>query len=159
MKRTDLPEHLRRLAANVPYVTLASVCPDGRPWNTPVWGYFDDHMNLYWASWPGNQHSRNIACDPHIFVVLYDSHASEGEGFGLYLQMEARMLCSKQAISRARRVYTTTFGEDLTHEPFTGDCPRRLYKAMPRKLWCNSDGYIQDNFIDIRRELTMSGSN
>jgi general stress protein 26 len=123
MKRTDLPQELHPLVGGTPYVTIASVCPDGSPWNTPVWGYFDDELNLYWASWPNNQHSRNIASNPRIFVVLYDSHAPEGEATGLYMEMTARVLSSKRAIAQGRKVYTTNFGENLTHEPFAGECP------------------------------------
>jgi len=80
MKCTDLPPELRNILAEVPYATLATVCPDRTPWNTPVWACFDDVLNMYWASWPGNQHSRNIADNPSIFVVVYKSNAQEGMG-------------------------------------------------------------------------------
>lgn len=155
MKRTDLPQRLQKILTEVPYVTLASVCPGGQPWNTPVWGYFDDRLNLYWASWPKNQHSQNITLSPDIFVVVYDSRAPEGDGIGIYLEMTAKMLTGKTDIEKARRVYATDFGESLLHEPFTGECPRRLYKATPRKLWFNSDAYIKGNFIDVRREIKI----
>ncbi|HTH71910.1 MAG TPA: pyridoxamine 5'-phosphate oxidase family protein [Candidatus Pristimantibacillus sp.] len=154
MKRTDLPPQLSKILTEVPYVTLASVCPDGRPWNTPVWGCFDDVLNLYWASWPKNQHSQNVAHDPRIFVVSYDSRATEGDGLGIYMEMTAKMLTGKREIEQARKIYTTNFGEDLQHEPFTGKCPRRLYKATVQKIWFNSDAYIKGNFVDIRREVT-----
>lgn len=153
MKRTDLPSRLRKILAEVPYVTLASVCPDGRPWNTPVMGRFDDELNLYWASWPKNQHSQNVAQNPNIFVVIYDSRAPEGDGIGIYIEMRVKMLTRKADIAKARQVYTTNFGEDLQHEPFLGECPRRLYRATPCKLWFNSDAYIKGNFIDVRQEI------
>lgn len=153
MKRTSLPTELRRILTEVPYVTLATVCPDGKPWNTPVWGYFDDDLHLYWASWPRNQHSLNIARDPRIFVVMYQSDAPEGEAVGIYLEMTARKLTRPAEIAAARQVYATNFGENLQHEPFTGACPRRLYKATPQRVWSNSDAYIQGNFIDVRREI------
>jgi hypothetical protein len=154
MKRTDLPPRLQKLVTEVPYVTLASVCSDGKPWNTPVWGCFDQDLNLYWASWPRNQHSCNIARDPRIFVVVYDSRTPEGEAIGLYLEMQAKMLTGKREIAQARKIYTTTFGEDLTHEPFKGICPRRLYKATPHNIWHNDDAYIQGNFVDVRKQLS-----
>lgn len=153
MKRTDLSLKLQKILKEVPYVTIASVCPDGRPWNTPVWGAFDDDLNLYWASWPKNQHSLNIAQCPKLFAVMYDSRAAEGDGLGIYIEMEAAMLTQKQDIDAARKVYTTNFGENLQHEPFTGACPRRLYKAVPQRLWFNGDAYIKGNFIDVRREV------
>jgi len=108
---------------------------------------------MYWASWPGNQHSRNIAGNPNIFVVVYRSNAGEGDGLGVYLEMTARELTRSAEIAAARRIYTTDFGEDLSHEPFKGGCPRRLYKAVPRRVWCNTDAYIRGNFVDKRREI------
>lgn len=156
MKRTDLPRKLQQILTEVPYVTLASVCPDGKPWNTPVYGCFDKDLNLYWASWPKNQHSLNIAQSPRIFAVVYDSRAAEGDGLGIYIEMNAKMLTGKREIAQGRKIYTTNFGETLDHQPFTGLCPRRLYKASARRLWYNSDAYIKSNFIDVRREVVVS---
>lgn len=153
MKRTDLPAQLAKILTEVPYVTVASVCPNGEPWNTPVRAYFDENLSLYWASWPKNQHSRNIAHTPHIFAVVYDSTASGDDALGLYMEMTARMLTKTLEIEQARTVYITNFGENLEHGPFIGECPRRLYKATVRKIWYNSDDYIDGNFIDVRRKI------
>jgi general stress protein 26 len=154
MKRTELPPSLRQLLEDVPYVTLATVCPTGKPWNTPVFGCFDDELNLYWASWPKNQHSRNIERNRHVFVVAFRSDAPEGEGFGIYLEMKAEKLSDAKDIAAARKIYTSSFGENFDHEPFIGDCPRRLYKAVPQRVWSNSDAYIKGAFVDIRRQVT-----
>jgi uncharacterized protein YhbP (UPF0306 family) len=153
MKRTDLPADLQQLLSAVQYASIASVCPDGSPWNTPVSGVFDEELNLYWASWTQNQHSLNIAASSNIFVTVYDSRTAEGVAVGLYLQMKAKKLTKWPQIEQARRVYTTNFGEDGTHDPFAGTCPRRLYKATPYKIWCNGDDYIRGNFVDVRLPL------
>lgn len=89
MKRTQLPKELRELLYRLPYATIATVCPDGQPWNTPVFARWDDELNLYWVSHKQAQHSLNIARQPRIFVVIYDSMVPEGEGLGLYLAMRA----------------------------------------------------------------------
>lgn len=157
MKRTDLPPALRQLLEESLYATIATVCSDGHPWNTPVRGYFDENLNLYWASWTKNQHSRNIAHNPRIFVVVYDSHAPEGQAVGLYLEMAAQLVEDRHAVRKARRMYKTTFGETGVHEPFVGECPRRLYKAVPTKLWVNDESFIRGNFVDIRREFSLAG--
>lgn len=150
IKRTDLPIQLQALLADIPYVTLATTCPDGTPWNTPVFGYFDESLNLYWASWVKNQHSRNIAAKPHIFAVVFNSKAAEGEGLGIYFQMTARAIKDPRQVVDARRIYTTKFGENLQHEPFIDACPRRLYKAVPQRIWYNTDAHIKGNFVDKR---------
>ena len=35
------------------------------------------------------------------------------------------------------------------HE-YLGDKPRRIYKAVPQKMWLNSDASINGNFVDTR---------
>lgn len=157
MKRTVLPDRLQALLAKIPYVAIATVSAEGQPWNSPVVGRFDDDLNLYWVSWRKTQHSRNIADEPRIFVVVYDSQIPEGTGFGLYLQMRARALDTADAIVKAEKVYDTSFFEHrFDHPQFLGECPQRIYKAVPEKVWYNIDAKEQGHFIDTRRELTTS---
>jgi hypothetical protein len=136
------------------YVTIATVCPrTGHPWNTPVVGFFDDTLNLYWASWTQNQHSRNIAAQPYIFAVIYDSSTPLGEGEGLYLQMVARELTDETEVIAAKTVYTDRCGEDGSHTAFMGACPRRIYKACLYKVWHNTEGARGRHFVDVRQPL------
>lgn len=65
---------------------------------------FDDDLNLYWASWKENQHSRNIAHDPRIFVAVYDPQIALGQGEGLYQQMMTQALKSADELRAARQV-------------------------------------------------------
>ncbi|HKU18277.1 MAG TPA: pyridoxamine 5'-phosphate oxidase family protein [Candidatus Saccharimonadales bacterium] len=154
MKRTQVSAQLQKLLAATPYVAIATVCPNGRPWNTPVVGRFDDDLNLYWVSWRQNQHSRNIAREPRVFVVMYDSSAPEGQGEGLYLQMRAQALGTRREIQAARQTYDTSFfRHPFRHEQFLGNCPQRFYKAVPEYLWYNGDGEADGHFVDVRHAL------
>lgn len=150
MKRTDLPDRFQDLLQRIPYATIATVCPDGRPWNSPVAATFDNDMNVYWVSWKENRHSRNIAGNPQIFVVVYDSQVPLGQGEGLYLEMKAYALNSPDELRAARSV----LGAGLFQaEQFTGDFPRRIYRATPERLWYNGDGTQQGYFVDVRHEI------
>ena len=155
MKRTDLPKRFQELLERVRYATIATVGADRQPWNSPVVGTFDSDMNLYWISWQENQHSKNVAANPRIFVVVYDSQAPEGQGEGLYLQMRAKIVDSVKGVETARKVYDSGFfSHTFSHEQFLGDCPQRIYKAEPERIWYNADGNLQGHFIDTRVELT-----
>lgn len=155
MKCTHLPTSLQRLIKTMSYVTIATVSPAGRPWNTPVVGRFDDNLHLYWVSWCKNRHSQNIANDSRIFVVMYDTSAPEGAGQGLYLQMRARMLTTPQEIEVAKRIYDTSFFVHPTksHVQFLGQCPQRFFKAVPERIWSNTNGQKEGHFVDVRREI------
>jgi hypothetical protein len=151
---SPLPEQLQQLLQTIPYATIATVSSDGQPWNSPVVARFDDRLTMYWVSWKDNRHSQNIASEPRIFVVVYDSKMAEGQGVGLYLQMRAYALASPLAIKRARQIYDTSFfTHPFSHNQFRPPCPQRLYCAVPERIWYNTDGRHKGHFIDIRREV------
>ncbi len=153
MKRTALPKQLQKLLTEVPYATIATVGPDGQPWSTPLYVMFDDNLCMYWVSTPSNQHSQNILCDPRIFATVFDSHAPEGTGFGLYLQMTAQVLSDPAAITKARKLYTSSYGESGAHDPFGSKCLRKLYKATPTAIWHNCDYKASNEILDARKQL------
>lgn len=156
MKRTHLPSNLHDILAKVSYATIASTCADGHPWNTPVYACFDDDLAMYWVSHTDSQHSKNIASEPRIFVVVYDSTVPEGEGLGIYFKMKAKLLTSAADIRRAKKIYDTSFFKhDFSeHDQFLADCPQGFYKAVPEQIWRNSDTTIDQHFIDARSEVS-----
>ncbi|MDB5244359.1 MAG: hypothetical protein JWN18_229 [Parcubacteria group bacterium] len=77
---------------SIHYITLATVCEDGSPWNSPVSATIDADLNFSWGSNADNIHSQNIGRDGRVFVVIFDSKAAEGTGEGLYLKGTAEEL-------------------------------------------------------------------
>lgn len=150
MKRTHLPDRLQKLLATTSYATIATTCPDGTPWNTPVVSYFDNDLNLYWASWIQNQHSQNLKHNNRVFAVVFDSSSPLGTGEALYFQMRARKLEDPDEISVAKHIYLDRYGEADCPDVFTGSCPRRIYEATPEKIWSNTDGARGAHFVDLR---------
>jgi Pyridoxamine 5'-phosphate oxidase len=43
-------EAAKAILSNVIYITLASVGPDGVPWNSPVYAAFDEAYHFFWVS-------------------------------------------------------------------------------------------------------------
>ena len=157
MKRTDLFDWFQTLLQRIPYITIATVCPDGQPWNSPVVGTFDENLNVYWVSGAKNQHSQNIAGNERIFIVIYDSHAPLGEGEGLYFKMRARSLETCDEIAEAHQLYDASlFEHAFEHPRFFGECPQRIYKAVPEAIWYNSDCEEQGHAVDMRKALFIT---
>lgn len=154
MRSTDLSPKLQRLLKTSRYAVIATVCPDGRPWNTPVAAAFDDGLNLYWGSAAASRHSRNISADKRIFAVVFGGAGSEAEGQGIYLQMQAAPISTAAGVRKALTHYDASFFEK--YHPgitFLGDCPTRLYKAVPLEVWFNRDTVQDGYFIDIRESI------
>lgn len=127
----------------IQYITIATIGQDGQPWNSPVYSGFDEHLNFYWSSDKDSQHSKNIRKNSKIFIVIYDSTMAEGTGEGVYIQATAVELAEQKEIQVARRVTQSRKGQmgeydnKKEYEKFTGDKIRRVYKAVPKKIWMN----------------------
>lgn len=115
------------------YITIASVCEDGSPWNSPVAASHDTNLNFFWGSSPENVHSQNIRRTGKVFVVMYDSTVPEGTGEGIYM---------------------TGVATELDFEPGT---VVKKYRFTPEKAWMNDDAKNDDGSYkhDIRIELDL----
>lgn len=38
---------------------------------------------------------------------------------------------------------------------FLGEYPRRIYAAVPEKVWINGDGDIKGEYINVRMEIDL----
>jgi general stress protein 26 len=155
MKRTILPAELVGLLDTVRYVSVATVNPDGLPWNTPVAAYFDDNLNMYWASWTGNRHSKNIARNGQAVSVVFDSTPATPatEGKGLYLQQSVHCITDKKELAEALEVYGDRLDNSGRLADFSGKRPRRIYKAEPLAVWTNTDSAVKGRFVDKRKRI------
>jgi general stress protein 26 len=128
-------QSIKEILKNIHYITIATVCDDGSPWNSPVSASFDTDLNFYWGSSRENIHSKNISRDSRVFVVIYDSTAPEGTGEGVYMSGEATELGPEE------------------HNPSV-----TKYKFSPSKFWINDvtldefGKYLNDVRIEINKE-------
>ena len=130
-------QHLKtavKILKDIHYITIASVCEDGAPWNSPVSASFDNELSFFWGSSSENIHSKNIRRDGRVFVVIYDSTVPEGTGEGIYM---------------------SGFASELDLE-FGGAVKR--YRFVPEKIWINDEAKNDDGSYrhDIRLEIDIS---
>ncbi len=139
----------------IQYITVASVTPDARPWNSPVQAVFDDELNWYWFSDKEGRHSRNVKDNGEVFLVIYDSTVPEGQGVGVYFEASAVELTDTAEVIKARRLKHEDVRADPGH--FLGPAVRRVYKGMPRRVWTNDIERRGSSFIrDFRVELKLA---
>jgi len=145
-----------KVIKNILYINIASITPEGKPWNTPVYCAFDKQLNYYWLSWKLNQHSVNVRNNPAVFVTVYDSTAKAGTGFGVYIQGKAYELKNPKEIFIAlKELYNREKRQPYEVIKFVKKFPSRVYKFVPEKVWVNGDSEIEGNFIDVRTELDL----
>jgi nitroimidazol reductase NimA-like FMN-containing flavoprotein (pyridoxamine 5'-phosphate oxidase superfamily) len=148
-----------KIIEKILYITIATVSKDGRPWNSPVYSAFDEKYNFYWASWKENQHSKNIRDNNQVFIVIYDSTVSEGTGEGVYIQAKAYELGDEKEIKHALIYLDGRVNKKKDPKTriaqFQGDKPRRIYKAIPEKVWVNDVGDVNGSYVDTRVEVDL----
>lgn len=149
----------KKIIEKILYITIATASKNGTPWNSPVYSAFDDKYNFFWASDQNGQHSKNIAENNKIFLVIYDSTVPEGTGEGVYIQAKAYKLENEEDIKHGLNYLDGRVNKKKDSKSrvaqFQGNKPRRVYKAVPEKMWINEDGNINGEYIDIRREVDL----
>lgn len=148
----------KQLLQEIHHVPVATVNEDGSPHDSPVFMAFDDRLCGYWASNIETQHSKNIARDSRIFMVVFDSR--EGHG-GLFIQATAKPL---ETEAEAKHGYETLkalkqqlYGDMGGLGLYVGDGSQRIYCAEPLKFWINKSDRNEEGVIirDRRYEITL----
>lgn len=123
----------RALLAENSYLTLATADANGVPWASPVWFAAHELDVFVWASKPGARHSRNIAENPRVALVIFDSSKPPGDGSALYVSADAELV-DEEAFADALAIYNgrsverglPKWGPSELHDP----ARHRLYRAV-----------------------------
>lgn len=146
----------KEVISKVSYTTIASISADAEPWNTPVLFATDEQYNFFWTSAVETQHSENIRQNPKVFLVVYDTSVPEGFSHGVYIQANAVELGDSDEIQHAAElVYARKNKTPRTADEFLEDAPRRMYKAVPERVWINMPVEPQTNPLGSREEITL----
>ena len=132
----------RTLVAENSYLTLATAGADGVPWASPVWFAARELDVFVWASKPGARHSRNIAENPRVSLVIFDSSKAPGEGSALYVSADAELV-DEPTFADALAVYNTRSVERGLGEwdpaKLRGPAKHRLYRAVALEAFVLDD--------------------
>lgn len=147
-------EKAKEIIEKILYITIATVSKDGMPWNSPVFSAFDNHYTFYWGSAKNAQHSQNITENENVFIVIYNSINSFGEG--VYLQAKAYKVTDRKEIEKAYALLEKRSDwYPWTLNDFLEDSSIGLYKAIPQKIWVREDSKNNGKFVDVRVEIEL----
>lgn len=135
----DLAQRARVIADSLDYATISSVTPDGKPWGTPVSHARDRAFNLYWLSWKGAEHSKNIRAVGSVFITIFNSTNLHGHNHqkGLYIEATAHELDNPEDLACIHE-QIRWLGENPQPQNFLGESGKRFYKAIPSRVWLNN---------------------
>ncbi len=138
------------------YATLATLTPENTPWTSPVFICNDVNYTFYWASGIQSQHSRNIAGNHLISMVIFNSQAAWGEGEGVYICGTAFELTDPSDINDVCQLRVVKSGHGpQTITDYSGPSPRRLYVCKPEAMWINTEAQINGMTVDNRTNIEL----
>lgn len=153
----DPAERAKEIISKIIYITIATTSKEGLPWNTPVYSAYDEKYNFFWTSSLESVHSKNIVNNQDVFITIYDTSDPEGSGEGIYIQAKAYEMTDPEEIEKALHFfYSRKNKPSKPVSAFLNDSPRRLYKAIPEKIWINTYEKIEGYGIDGRLEIKLS---
>jgi uncharacterized protein YhbP (UPF0306 family) len=146
----------REIIEKIEYFNIASITPEGLPWNTPVFFSYDQDLNFYWLSWKNTQHSANVENNPNVFITIYNSMVPVGSGNGVYMKGIAQELTNPVEIATGLKCHYSRSKHKMKDiVMFLTSYPRRVYKFVPEKVFFNGQRDIEGNYIDSRTELSL----
>jgi hypothetical protein len=120
------------------YLTLGTTGSDGHPWVSPVYYAARRYREFYWASSPDALHSANIARQPGVSLVIFDSRQPAYTGHAVYLVGVAEEVTGRPGIERGLAVYPRPAERGqppLTAADLLPPAPYRLYRATVSQAW------------------------
>ena len=138
---TYTKQDLQRIAEDVlrsnRFLTLATSRRDGKPWVAPLMYAVDKSDRFYWVSGFEAVHSRHIAENSNVALVIFDSDPEYGKAQALYCSATAKELADRELEFGCEVFYRMRFpdaaeraAKGRTRTDFEGDSPRRMYQAV-----------------------------
>ena len=139
----------------IPYLNLATVSNDGKPWNTAVWYAKDEDYNIYFVSPKNTVHAKNVNANNMGFVTIYDSTVPDGQGVGLYIEATVSEIKDTKSIIKAISCLYKAKKNKRQSIEFISSAPLRIYKVKPHQMWINDAKEQKGLFLDYRVKLVF----
>ncbi|MBC9725441.1 pyridoxamine 5'-phosphate oxidase family protein [Streptomyces sp. TRM68367] len=144
------------------YMVLATVGADGVPWASPLFYSTEDGRDFYWISSPEVTHSRNIAHEPRVAIVIHDSRAPVGTAgpLALYLSATAQEVHGEEALEGLRIIPGPPGrgGRTIDTEEVRPPAPWRVYRARVSEysMICpREEGRCAEHWLDYEHRRTV----
>ena len=127
----ELTEMARETIDANHFFVLGTSHPDGQPRVSPVYFNHHEYRTFYWVSSPESQHSRNLASDPRLNAVVFDSSVQPGpQTKAVYVTGTAVEVPTVDLESEIPRAFGRTVGtaRSFTVEELSGAGALRLYR-------------------------------
>jgi nitroimidazol reductase NimA-like FMN-containing flavoprotein (pyridoxamine 5'-phosphate oxidase superfamily) len=142
------------------FMVLGTAQPDGTPRVSPVFFNHAGYREFYWISSPEAQHSRNVAAQPRVEIVVYDSRVDPGPGTAaVYLGATAAQVPDAELPAAVTVAFASVRSGARAYgvEELSGDAGLRLYRATVTSTEIHVRGGDPERGTGIDRRLAVDG--
>jgi hypothetical protein len=129
----------RRMVDEARYMTIATADTSGQPWASPVYFAHGGYRNFFWVSVPEATHSRNLRDRREVGIVIFDSSARIGEGFGAVYVLGVAQEIPAHAVDEGIELFsersTDHGGVEWSPEDVREPARHRLYQATAEAVY------------------------
>lgn len=148
----------RRIIDDHHFMVLGTAQPDGTPRVSPVFYNHVDHRVFYWISAPDAQHSRNVAAQPRVEIVIFNSQADPGpDTAAVYLGAMAVQVPDAELAAAVADAFSSVRSGVRAYgaQELSGDADLRLYRAIVESTEIHVRGSDPDRGTGIDRRLAV----
>jgi uncharacterized protein YhbP (UPF0306 family) len=154
-KYINIKKLARKIMESNQYMSLGTVNEEGVAWVSPVVYAYDNRFCLYFMSLPKSRHGENIRNNSRISTAIYDSHQNFGEGVGLQIEGEVKLV----PVWETAKAFKCYFARKWPYGCLTNvtDFKRfykvykyRFYKIRPTQVWMNDPRKESDMRVKVR---------
>jgi general stress protein 26 len=147
----ELAERASHTLKRIENAVLATVAPDGLPWNSPLFVAYDETLTVFWSSRRDAAHSINLAANPQVLLVVFDSSSPDESGAAVYIRGSALVLTDGESVQRAENHLAQRKKKTpKTAAEFSGQSPHRVYALSPETVWTNVVKRANGHYFDER---------
>jgi nitroimidazol reductase NimA-like FMN-containing flavoprotein (pyridoxamine 5'-phosphate oxidase superfamily) len=113
------------------YMVLGTTEPTGLPRLSPVYYTHHEYQAFYWVSGADAQHSENIARQPEIAIVIFDSSVDPASTRAVYIMATAQQVLERELPAACAVAFKSVGRGARPFEPreLTSPARLRLYRA------------------------------
>lgn len=150
MNDEQVEQTIRDYIPQVIHMSLATV-KNNRPWVCEVHFYYDDNLNIYFASSIDSRHSQEIAENPFVSGNIVTQHHKDQKTRCVDFEGTAQILSAEDAEKTAYRAYVARYGEsEGLLERIRQDGNVRFFKISVENY------YLTDEYNGGRNKYTLA---
>jgi uncharacterized protein YhbP (UPF0306 family) len=140
----DIQKQIQKYMEQGKIMQLATVSHD-QPWISTVYYVTDEHMNIYWLSWPERRHSQELTKNPKAAIAI--AIKLDKPVIGIQTEGSVERVQDSDEVRAVMQKYVAKYssGKDFYDNFVSGKNKHTLYKFVPNTFVLFDEVHFPEN--------------